>query len=114
MPTPTYERLPQDGDYHDPGPSHVEQPHPSKYYDDSSFNAPNSDDEADQLLEKNGLRSPGTVELGPLDVEEDEGEVFPIRGQDQRRSSLRLLIYSLVVLVLLAGAVIYFNAKNWG
>jgi dipeptidyl aminopeptidase len=103
MPSPIYERLPQDGG-HDSGPSRTEPSRPSIYYGDGPFDPPSSDDESDELLEKNGLRSPGNVERGRLDVEDTEGEGLMIRGQNQRPSSLRVLIYSLLALVLIAGA----------
>jgi dipeptidyl aminopeptidase len=112
MSTPAYERIPQESD-HDAGPSRTEQLHPSTYYGDGPFDAPSSDDEGDHLLEKNGPRSPGAVELGRLDIEEDEGEGLVVVGtQKQRPSSLRLLIYSLVALVLLAGAYSHFSPNN--
>jgi len=98
MPASTYERLPQEGDI-DTGTGSGQ---PSAYYD-NHFNPHGSDDEADNLLEKNAPQSPEIVERGRLDIEEDEGEDFVIGGQKQRPSSLRLLIYSLAGLVLLAG-----------
>jgi hypothetical protein len=104
MPSPIYERLPQDGG-HDSGPSRTEPSRPSTYYGDGPFDPPSSDDESDELLEKNGLRSPGNVERGHLDVEDTEG--LTIGGQNQRPSSLRVLIYSLLALVLVAGADIH-------
>src|ERR1700730_12044417 len=107
MPSPTYERLPQDGD-HNAGPSRTEPLRPLTYYGDGSFDVPSSDDESDHLLEKNGRRSPGNVELGSLDIEENQGGDIAIGGQHQRPSYLRLLIYSLVALLLLAGEDIHF------
>ena len=99
MPAPTYERLPQVGDP-EAGPSRTESGRPSTYYGGGPFDPHSSDDEAERLLEKNVPQSSGIAEL---DIEDDEGEDLVVGGQKQRPSSLRLLIYSLVALVLLAG-----------
>jgi dipeptidyl aminopeptidase len=103
MPTPTYERLPQEGGF-EAGPSRTASGRPSIYYGDGPLDAPNSDDEDEALLEKNSPPSPGNVELGHLDIEDEGEDGLVIGGQKQRPSSLRLLVYSLIVLVLLAGA----------
>jgi dipeptidyl aminopeptidase len=102
MPASTYERLPQEGDT-DTGPSRTGSGRPSTYYGGGNFDPHSSDDEAENLLEKNTPQSPGIVERGRLDIEEEESEGLVVGGQKQRPSSLRLLIYSLAVLVLLAG-----------
>jgi hypothetical protein len=98
MATPRYERLAQEGDPQTI-PSRTEAARLTTYYPD----LPSSDDEDENLLEKNNSQSPGNIERGQLDMEEDEGEGLVVGRQKQRPSSLRLLIYSLVVLVLLAG-----------
>jgi dipeptidyl aminopeptidase len=101
MPASTYERLPQEGDT-DTGPSRTGSGRPSTYYGGGHFDSHGSDDEAENLLEKDP-QSSGIVERGRLDIEEDESEGLVIGGQKQRPSSLKLLIYSLAALVLLAG-----------
>jgi dipeptidyl aminopeptidase B len=102
MSPPTYERLPQEG-VHETELSRAAPSRPSTYYGDGSFDPQSSDDEAENLLEKNGAPSPGMVERGRLDFEEDQGEDLVVGGQKQRQSSLQMLIYSLAALILLAG-----------
>lgn len=62
-----------------------------------------SDHEDELLLEKEGPRTPGIVERGPIGPDEDEGEGLVIGGKREKQSSLRALAIALIGLILTAG-----------
>lgn len=113
MPSQAYERLPQEGEpgyRDDQGTSRigVNDTHrrPETYYGHGPFDAPSSDEEEDDLLEKSLHlpTSPGLAERGQYDEEElDDGVGLVVGGQKKRPSSLRWLIIALVTLVVIAG-----------
>ncbi|RPD57299.1 dipeptidyl aminopeptidase [Lentinus tigrinus ALCF2SS1-7] len=82
-------------------------PKPETYYGDGPFDAPSSDDESEELLEKGERQRTGRA------IEEEGHLVIGSGGRKKRPASLKFLVISLVSLVSIAVVIGIFAARSY-
>ncbi|KAJ3759110.1 dipeptidyl aminopeptidase [Lentinula raphanica] len=103
MRTSSYERLETDDPSETSTIVSVHSTHsgvkPATYYGQGPFDAPSSDSEDEDELERTGPLTPGAAEGGNL------GTPFPLSSRQKRASNIRFLITTLIILVVLCGII---------
>ncbi|KAJ3974288.1 dipeptidyl aminopeptidase [Lentinula raphanica] len=103
MRTSSYERLETDDPSETSTIVSVHSTHsgvkPATYYGQGPFDAPSSDSEDEDELERTGPLTPGVAEAGNL------GTPFPLSSRQKRASNIRFLITTLIILVVLCGII---------